>query len=152
MHLPQALLASLRAAALGSTALLGAACDEPAPAPSVEASQPAQAVLAATRTEATVTSPTPARSIVASEPVALDAGRVDEIPAPPARRGRLREREAAPTTVAAPSVPPAAVRDAATRFEPCEPAAVTAAARPRPRTAPAATPPRPWSCGPCGRG
>ncbi|MFO0636045.1 MAG: hypothetical protein U0168_24670 [Nannocystaceae bacterium] len=160
MHLPPALLASLRVA-LGSTALLGVACDQ-----ARSAAQPAPAATAtpastdAPRAQATTAAPIPAAAQVDridGGDATLAASTLAATSEPPVRRGRLRDRSVAPTSVAPSPVASATTRDAATTFEPCEPGGLVAAAprpvaRPKPRTAPVATPPRAWVCGPCGRG
>lgn len=145
MHLPPALLASLRAC-LGTTALLVPACDpsaaipEPAPATGVTAAVPdAVPERAAVRVEApTIAAP----SATPPTATALDEGAAIETAAP---RSRLRDRTTT-TALAFTGTPDAVTRDPSTSF-------VAAESKPRARPKhrrPAPTPT--WSCGPCGRG
>jgi len=145
MHLPPALLSSLRVA-LGGTALLGAACDQTAAAAPAEviATTPAAQASAPARTSTTAT--------VAPQPMAvtsLDDGATIERE-PVLARGRLRARETT-TALAFTGIEAAVTPDRTTTFVAADPDAPPKVRR-KPKPVAATPVVREWSCGPCGRG
>lgn len=161
MHLPPALLSSLRAC-LGTTALLGAACDQAtAAAPSSPAlEQAGNTVVAPATASATIVTPPVASATVTEAPrpiqiqpaTALDAASstLDAGVSITPTRGRLRERETT-TALAFTGNPETVTRDESTTFVAADPPKTRPKVRHRAK--PVAVEPVPtWSCGPCGRG